>query len=90
MSAIIRNVRLVLTALEAERGGAQIAELHLPEIAEARRALAATRGMDVIVAVDNLLRSGLSPRIDLREQTRIDPKDTGERAPQGRMSLRFR
>lgn len=90
MSTIIRNVRLVLTALEAERGGMQIAELHLPEIAEARRALAATRGMDVIGAVDNLLRSGLSPRIDLREQPRIDPKDTGERASHGRTPARFK
>lgn len=67
MKALMRNIQLVVSALEAERTGRPIAEHHLAPIANARQELALTKGVDVVAALHGLIHAGKPVQIDLEE-----------------------
>ena len=84
MKANLKNIRLHLSALEAEANKKPIAEHHLQEIADARESLTRGHPLDVLNDVHQLMRAGISILIDVTTPLFIEGEPAKPRQWRGR------
>lgn len=81
MKDLMKMVRLLLGAADAEMRLAPVADEFVPQIVEARTKLASMRATDLMGAVIALERSGLTRAIDVKTRNPFIETKEKERRP---------